>query len=169
MNIKHIPNLITSLRFVGSISLLFFSLESPVFRITYLLCGISDMIDGHIARRLNATTETGALLDSIADLCMISVCAIKLIPIISALPYWIWIWIGAIALIKVANIISSIVYLKKVVFPHTAANKITGLLIFIALPLLFFYDAYAVYPTGIVCIIATFAAIQEGHYIRTRC
>lgn len=82
MSIKTIPNLISSLRFVGSVSLLFFSLESSTFWIIYLLCGISDMLDGFIARRLNATTDIGSRLDSIADLCMISVCAIEFIPII---------------------------------------------------------------------------------------
>ena len=48
---------------------------------------------------------------------------------------------------------------------ETAAYKITGLLMFV-LPL-----AMAVvelrYSALVVCVAATFAAIQEGHFIRT--
>ncbi len=165
MSTRSIPNIITSLRIVGSISLLLFHLESSTFWIIYLLCGLSDMIDGHIARHLNAVTKTGAKLDSTADLCMVIICGWKFLPIISSLPYWILIWIGAIALIKIINIISSKVYLKKIVFPHTIANKITGLLIFLLFPMLFLHSSS--FPATTVCIIATFAAVQEGHYIRT--
>jgi len=48
-------------------------------------------------------------------------------------------------------------------FPHTLANKATGFLLFIAVPMTF----WSIIPLAVVAAIATFAAIQEGHYIRT--
>ncbi len=48
-------------------------------------------------------------------------------------------------------------------FPHTTANKATGFLLFIAVPMTFL----SIIPFTIVAAIATFAAIHEGHYIRT--
>lgn len=48
---------------------------------------------------------------------------------------------------------------------HTLLNKLTGLQLF-AFPLLLpFVDLQ--FAAGIVCAVATLAAVQEGHYIRT--
>ena len=49
-------------------------------------------------------------------------------------------------------------------FPHTMASKLAGLLLFIAVPMVF----WSIVPIAIVAGVATFAAIQEGHFIRTR-
>jgi len=165
VSVKHIPNIITSCRIIGSITLGLLSIENSAFWIIYILCGVSDMVDGTIARRLHAESKTGAMLDSIADLIMVIICGWKFIPLISTLPYWIWIWIGVIALIKIINVISSLVILRSVVFPHTIANKVTGFVIFALFPFLFFCWSIVFPVTS--CIIATFAAVQEGHYIRT--
>ena len=82
-----------------------------------------------------------------------------------AVPLWLWIWIVLIALIKMINIISGYVIQKKYIALHTVMNKITGILLFL-LPLML--PAVEVkYSTPLVCTVATFAAIQEGHYIRT--
>lgn len=48
---------------------------------------------------------------------------------------------------------------------HTVMNKITGALCFLLPFTLSFIDLK--YSAIAVCCIATFAAIQEGHYIRT--
>ena len=54
---------------------------------------------------------------------------------------------------------------KKCVFPHTVANKVTGFLLFVGVPLTVFLES--IVPMVIVAIVATFAAVQEGHYIKT--
>ena len=58
-----IPNIITLLRVAGSIGLLFYDVTSGVFWIIYSLCGISDIADGWLARKLHAESKTGAVLD----------------------------------------------------------------------------------------------------------
>ena len=54
---------------------------------------------------------------------------------------------------------------KRFVVLHTAMNKVTGVLLFILPLTLRILDLKI--SGGFVCAIATFAAIQEGHYIRT--
>lgn len=58
----------------------------------------------------------------------------------------------------------ALVVYKRFCFPHTLANKLTGLLLFLAVPAVFL----PVLPIAIVAAVATFAAVQEGHYIRTK-
>jgi CDP-diacylglycerol--glycerol-3-phosphate 3-phosphatidyltransferase len=157
-----LPNIITLLRIAGSMGLLFCDVMGVAIWIIYGLCGISDIVDGWLARKLKCVTKKGALLDSVADICFVACCAWKLLPILE-LPRWLWLWAGAIVVIKVVNQISAIVMYRRCCFPHTTANKITGFLLFIAVPMTF----WTIIPIVIVASVATFAAVQEGHFIRT--
>ena len=156
-----LPNAITLLRIAGSLGLLSCDVSGVVYWIIYVLCGISDIADGWLARKLKCVTKKGALLDSLADICFVACCVWKLLPILE-LPQWLWPWAGVIVLIKVVNQLSALVMYRHCYFPHTAANKATGFLLFIAVPMTF----YTVIPIAIVAAIATFAAIHE-HYIIT--
>ena len=159
---KQLPNIITLLRMAGSLGLLLCDVTGVVYWIIYGLCGISDMADGWLARKLKCCTKTGALLDSLADFCLVACCAWKFLPILE-LPQWLWLWAGVIVVIKIVNQLSALVMYGRCSFPHTLANKITGFLLFIAVPMTFF----TIIPITIVASVATFAAIQEGHFIRT--
>ena len=162
INVKHLPNIITALRIVGSIGLLFCNAAGWQFWTLYDICGIGDMIDGLLARKLHVESKTGSVLDSIADLSFVVCCAIKLLPALS-IPSWLWIWAGIIVIIKIVNLISPLIIFKKFYLPHTIANKLTGFLLFLTVPTI----SWCIIPIAIVAIIATFAAIQEGNYIVT--
>ena len=122
------------------------------------------MLDGYLARRLRCESKTGALLDSLADLVFVACCCYKLLPVL-AFPKWLWIWGGLIVAIKVINQICALVIYKKCVFPHTIANKATGVLLFVGVPLTLFLES--IVPMILIAVVATFAAVQEGHFIRT--
>ena len=157
-------NLITSCRILLSLLLLFFPALSPGFYALYLAAGLSDMLDGYVARRTNSASPLGAKLDSMADIVFLAVCLIKLLPVL-ALPVWLWVWVGLIALLRLVNVVSGFVRRKKLVLLHTRANKLTGALLFLLpLSLGFLNIAYTAVP---LCALASFAAIQEGHFIRT--
>jgi beta-lactamase class A/phosphatidylglycerophosphate synthase len=160
---RTLPNILSSLRIAGAIGLLFCDVTSVVFWGLYLVCGISDMADGWLARKFDCETKTGALLDSVADICFVACCAWILLPVFE-LPLWLWIWAGVIVVIKVINQILALVVQGKFSFPHTIANKVTGFLLFVAVPLTF----WSIIPLAIVAAVATFASVQEGHFIRTR-
>ena len=163
MKTKQFANIITTFRILGTIVLLFFPLFSSEFYITYLLCGFSDMIDGAVARKTNSATTFGAKLDTVADLIfMIGVCC-KLLPAIH-LPQWLWIWVMIIALLKLSNIIWGVHRRKSLIALHSTLNKVTGLALFL-LPLTI-QIVELKYSLPPICLLATFAAIQEGNYIR---
>ena len=157
-------NVITSIRIVCSAAVLFFRPFSPAFYALYAVAGISDMIDGAAARKTATASEFGARLDTAADFVFAAVCLWKLLPNLPV-PLWLWVWIGGIALIKVVNVLSGYILQKRFVVLHTAMNKVTGVLLFILPLTLRIIDLRT--SGGFVCAIATFAAIQEGHYIRT--
>ena len=121
------------------------------------------MIDGWLARKLQAESKTGSVLDSIADLSFLACCAIQLLPPTMSIPSWLWIWAGIIVIIKIVNQISSLIIIKRLCFPHTIANKLTGFLLFLTVPTI----SWLIIPIAIVAIIATFAAIQEGYLLHS--
>lgn len=157
-------NIITLIRIICSIALLFFPALSPAFYALYITAGISDMADGTVARKTGTVSDFGAKLDTAADFIMAVVCLIKLIPVLD-IPIWLIIWIAVIALIKVINIISGYVKRKEFIAAHTVINKVTGIILFLLPFTLTFIDIK--YSGIFICILATFAAIQEGHFIRT--
>ena len=158
---RHWPNVISSLRIAGSISLLFCDVKGWTFWTLYALCGLSDMVDGWLARKLHAESKTGAVLDSVADILFVVCCAARLLQEVE-IPVWLWIWAGVIVFIKIVSQISALVVRKRFCFPHTVANKLTGFLLFLTVPTMF----WSMIPISIVAAVAMFAAVQEGHLIR---
>ena len=161
---KHIANILTGCRILGSILLLFFPACSLAFYIVYLFCGFSDMIDGTVARKTNSTSQFGSQLDTIADLVLVVAAMIKLLPAIH-LPGWLWFWIGVLAVIKISNIIWGYVSKKRFIALHTIMNKVTGLLLFLLPLTISFVEPQ--YTAIIVCSVATFSAIQEEIWVIT--
>ena len=162
---KHIANIITGSRIVLSLPLLLIPLTSAWFYVLYLLCGLSDMIDGTVARRTNSASELGARLDTVSDFVFMSVALITFLPHLH-IPVWLWIWIGIIAMIKLGNAVWGFVRMKKLVFPHTVLNKIAGLLLFLLPVTISFVDL--TYTLPIVCTVATVAAMHEWYYMEKK-
>lgn len=123
------------------------------------------MLDGWVARHTNTVSKFGARFDSAADLLFVVVCMIKLLPILT-IPIWLYYWAGIIASIRLINILFGFILLKQFVAIHSMANKLAGALLF-ALPLTLSLIELR-YSATFVCIIATYAAIEEGRIIRTK-
>ena len=121
------------------------------------------MLDGAIARKTSTVSEFGSKIDTVADFVMVTLCLIKLLPVIH-IPTWLLIWIIVIAVIKAVNLISGYVTRKKIVVLHTIMNKVTGILLFVLPLTLTVIDLK--YSGVFVSAAATFAAIQEGVLIR---
>ena len=158
-------NIITGIRIVLSVVLMFCQALSPTFYALYIAAGISDMIDGAVARKTGAVSELGSRLDAIADIVFVAVCLIKLLPVLHV-PLWLYIWIAVIAFIKVANIAVGFVGQKELISVHSMMNKLTGGLLFVLPLTLAFIDPR--YSGAVVCIVATAAAIQEGYLIKRK-
>jgi CDP-diacylglycerol--glycerol-3-phosphate 3-phosphatidyltransferase len=161
---KHIANIITGSRIVFSLSLLFIPLSSAWFYVLYLLCGLSDMVDGTVARRTRSASEFGARLDTVSDFVFMTVALIRFVPYLH-IPVWLWIWIGIIAMIKLGNVVWGFIHTKKLISPHTVLNKVTGLLLFLLPMTLSFIELTFTLP--FVCAVATAAAIHEMYFIHS--
>ena len=111
---RFIPDAITLARIPMAIALPFVQSSPAVFWTLYLLCGLSDVLDGAVARLTGTVSRLGERLDTLADIILVAV------------------W----------------------------------MLLFI-LPMAILWEVIKVPYIVLVCLLATFVAVQEGHLIRT--
>lgn len=156
-------NTLTFGRILLSVGLLFCPAFSDAFYALYLAAGLTDMLDGPIARKTGTASAFGAQLDSAADLLFTAVCLGKLLPAL-VVPCWLMVWVAVIALIRGVNLISGWTRNRKLTVLHTPLNRVTGAALFL-LPLTLRAVPLRVSAVP-VCALATFAAVQEGHWIR---
>ena len=81
---------------------------------------------GIAARHFGKETRLGSQLDTIADFVFAAVVIMKVARTVSV-PEWLMIWIISIAIIKIINVISGFVVVKRFVSEHTAMNKVCGI------------------------------------------
>ena len=159
---KQMANILTGLRIIGSVLLVFLPTFSLGFYFVYLLCGFTDMIDGTVARMTGSAGRFGEKLDTAADIVFAAAALIRFLPNLP-IPLWLWIWGGGIAAIKLSNLLLGYIFQKQFTALHTILNKVTGLILFL-LPLTVPIVEFR-YSSMAVCALATVSAIQESIYI----
>lgn len=73
---SHIPNGLTSIRFIGGL-LFFYGFLNDLFLVSLfilVLSGVTDALDGYIARKMGTSSDRGAYLDVTADFVFIIIC-----------------------------------------------------------------------------------------------
>ena len=158
------------------------------FWVLYVIAGMTDMLDGFLARRWGVESRFGARLDSMADFVFVLTVGYKLFPWLK-LPAALWMMIGLIAVVKIVNAVSSYIVRHKIEcleqrespnlfgwpsrerqrhsqFLHTKANKLTGFLLFVGVMAI--RQSYFIPVAWMISCIALIAAIQEGHFIRSK-
>ena len=160
-NVKiNIPNCISMLRIAATLCLLFVSTFSPVFYVVYTFTGLTDVLDGWIARKTGAVTELGARLDSIADLFFYTVMLIRIFPVLwTILPVQIWYTVGGILFLRIMSYIVAAIKFHKFASLHTYLNKLTGALVFVV-PYVIRFPMAVPICWG-VCAIALLASGEE--------
>lgn len=150
---------ITSLRIAFSLFLLL-PMPSAVFYTVYTLTGLTDILDGWLARKTGKASAFGARLDSIADLMFYSILLFRLFPVLwQVLPVSIWYAVAAILFIRLAAYATAAVKYRRFASLHTWLNKLTGGAVFL-LPYVFAVSTGVVYSWA-VCILAFFASLEE--------
>ena len=152
-------NIITCSRVLFSLILLFTKAFSTSFYALYIMAGITDVLDGIVARKFKLESEFGEKLDTVADICFVGATLYKLLPVLK-MPIWLWLWICVIVLLKLANIISGFWRQNTFVAKHTSANRITGIFFFLFPFSLPFLPVEC--GASVVCAMGTVAAIHEG-------
>lgn len=148
MQLRHLPNLITILRILLVIPVLWFLLHEHYSLAFYLfvIAGVSDAVDGLLARCFNCTSRFGAFVDPLADKLLLMGSFITL-GWLGHIPVWlvvaviirdIWIMGGALAYFYFVGHLEFMPTLISKINTFLQLSLITLLLIklsFIALPI----------------------------------
>jgi len=130
--VLNLANAVTSLRLIGAILLIFIEPLSAAFYVIYTVCGLSDGIDGTIARKMGTSSEFGARLDSVSDIAFYLVMFIKLMPVLwEAMPLWIWYLVGIVLAVRLCAYAMAYLKYHTMAAIHTYINKVTGALVFL--------------------------------------
>ena len=151
-------NVITLIRIILAISLLFIRKYSPAFLIVYTICGFTDILDGYIARKTKTESNFGAKLDTTSDLLFFIIMFIIMFDILLKDIICI-IFIIIILIVRILSIITVLKKHNKFAILHTYTNKLTGLLLFF-IPY-FIYLNCANILMYIIGVIALLSSIEE--------
>ncbi len=154
--VKNIPNMITMMRIVGSVAILFLVPLSLPFFIVYSITAITDALDGFIARKYNLTSRLGSIIDSIADILFYLAMAISIFPTLLRLFGWEhWSIVIIVTAIHLINYIICAIKFHRFSSIHTYADKMQGALIcflpfFLIGEIYWLYTSY-VFAGGLIC------------------
>lgn len=156
--LPQVPTALTVSRIVCSILMLLSEAFSTGFFLLYFWCGLSDVLDGAIARKTKNETDLGAKLDSIADL-VFSIALLLVLFKAFTWELWMYIWIDLIIVIRVLALVVGIVKFHTFSSLHSYANKAAGVTLFL-LPLMYWFAGLPL-AVVIACLIFTFSAVEE--------
>jgi len=154
---RAVPDLLSLSRMGLAFVLLLTESLSPVFLLVFLVCGLTDVLDGMVARRFDACSEHGHVLDSVSDVVLVAILLYCVIPAVGW-EGWMIVWIAAIAVVRIAAFGIGSVRYGKPAFVHTYMNKAAGLLLFLAPFLLVAVGAPV--TVGVVCGVASISSAE---------
>lgn len=156
---RHAANIITGLRMVLSILILSVLKDRTAACVLFASAGLTDLLDGIIARRTGTVSRLGAKLDSAADMVMFGVmiaCAV----VWAGGALWTLVpWLAAVTAVRVANLIIAALRFRTFAGIHTWGNKLTGLLIFVSFGVYILTDSLNALIPAIV--VAGLTALEE--------
>jgi CDP-diacylglycerol--glycerol-3-phosphate 3-phosphatidyltransferase len=138
MKLRYIPNALSLTRLLLCIPLAILSPFSIVYIVIFIAACVTDTLDGQLARRIKSgASELGAILDSIADVCLVAVIIFAIMP---RMVLWGWLWIAFVCVLALKVTVSTgigFVKFKEVVSLHTLSFKalVTALFCY---PLIYF-------------------------------
>lgn len=129
---KHVPNLLTMLRFV-LIPFIFLEIMNENYINAFIILtisGITDILDGYIARKFNFITDFGKLIDPLADKAT-QVCVLLALALKDILPLWILLIVFLKEVIMIAG--ASFLYGKELVVSSKWYGKLATVIFYIAI------------------------------------
>ena len=129
---KHLPNILTVVRFLLIPVIVLFALNNNYIAaiVVLTISGITDILDGYIARRFNLISDFGKLMDPFADkatqLTILVVLSIK-----GIIPFWIMLVVLLKEVLMIAG--ASFLYGKDVVVYSKWYGKLATVLFYVAI------------------------------------
>ena len=153
-------DILTLLRIAGTILLMFFRPLSAGFFWVYAMTGLTDALDGWIARKTKTASDFGARLDSVADLLFYTVILLRVFPVLwSTLPGIIWYAVAAVLVVRISAYLVAVIKYHRFASMHTYLNKLTGMAVFLV-PIML-VTAFAVPFCWGVCAVAAASSLEE--------
>lgn len=154
------PNIITCVRILGTIALVFIEPFCVPFYVIWTICGVSDVLDGTVARMTKQESKFGARLDSMADIMFYLLMLYRVLPtLIAVLPRWIWIIVCVIAVTRSAAYVTALIKYKRFASLHSYLNKLSGFMLFLV-PYFIFMSWFWIYCV-VLCGIGLLSSIEE--------
>lgn len=160
--IMNLPNILTLFRIflIPIFVLVFFSSITHSLLISviiFLLAGLSDVLDGYIARKNNLVTKWGMVADPLADKLML-LTTLTCLTIKSLVPFLI---VGMVAAKEIFMIISGmLLYKNDTVIPSNIFGKLTTILFYLSISTIYFNKEIGVYFLYIAFISTIVALIN---------
>lgn len=129
---KHVPNILTMCRFV-LVPFIFIAIVNENYLLAFILLtvsGLTDVLDGFIARKLNFITNFGKLMDPLADKTT-QIFTLIALSFIGIIPNWILVVVFIKETIMVAG--ASFLYGKKLVVSSRWYGKLATVVFYIAI------------------------------------
>ena len=162
---KYLANILSIGRIVGAAALLLGSFAvlpipplSFSFFVIYILCIITDLADGPIARKTNTASSFGSAMDSIADAALILAVLAILIPILD-FEMWMFVCIAIVIGVRILAILIGFLKFGAITLLHTYSSKTSGLLL--AMFPVFYWLFGINIAFGIAALFAIIAAFEE--------
>ena len=155
----NLPNILTLTRFflIPIFIIIYFQGYETLAFIIFLLAGLTDILDGYLARKYDLTTELGSMLDPLADKLMVLTVVFSLL-ITDKIP---WI-VAAIIIIRDGGMILGALFFhfkgKKTV-PANKLGKLTTVFFYIAILLVTFKLPYHIQFLWFVIIFSLITSI----------
>ena len=179
---KHIPNILSSIRIVmvGVFAWLFLTAKIPhpqnyLWALgVFVLAFVTDVLDGFLARTFNWITPVGKLLDPLADKLMaITALIVILIRKWEGSLFWIYLTLVILVIVKeILMVIGGMIMLKqrKVAYSDWYGKTATGLFAFGTVLTLLSFVIESVEPWNIAVLSASIglAYVALAHYARTQ-
>ncbi len=157
----NIPNLLTSFRILlvpGFIYVFFSKSDGNVINATYIfiLAGITDILDGYIARKYDKITQWGQVMDPLADKLM-QLTVLICFTIKDYLPMWIIFIIGIKEILLIMGGLFLYYKRNKIVIPANKYGKIATIAFYIAIIYMVFDLPFKIIPIIIALILTLMA------------
>jgi len=166
-----IPNLITLGRIL-LVPVVVWAITAGEMRVAFVLflaAGISDAVDGFLAKRFGMTTELGAYLDPLADKAMLVSMYIAL-GIIEAIPRWLVIIVVSRDIMIVCAVILSLVVDKPVPLKPLMVSKLNTVaqivLVAVVLGALGFELDAGIAVIALTALVAALTLLSVAFYVR---
>ncbi len=130
--LKHIPNILTIIRFLLIPFILFYIFTGNYILafIFFTISGITDIADGCIARKYNLISNFGKLMDPLADK-LTQIATLTSLVVVNIIPLWILIIVISKEFIMICG--ASFLYGKDVVVYSKWYGKLSTVLLYVAI------------------------------------